>query len=374
MQDPRLSQLAKVLVHHSCRVKQGDNVLIDVFGPDHDLVRALIPEIRAAGGYPFVQLHNHALIRAMLLDTDEEHMKRLGEIGLYQMKRMDCYIGIRGGQNVSELSDVPAVHMKWYTEHFVRPVHLGYRAVHTRWVLLRYPDSSMAQLANMSTEAFEDFYFRVCTLDYGRMAKAMEPLVKRMEEAKEVRIIGPGTDLTFSIEGMPVIPCSGQRNIPDGEVYTAPVRNSVNGTITFNTPTVFHGVNFENVRLRFVNGKIVEATANDTKRLNEILDTDEGARYIGEFSLGLHPRIRHPMKDILFDEKIDGSFHFTPGSAHEECDNGNRSAIHWDMVSIQREDYGGGEICFDGELIRKNGRFVVPDLEPLNPENLDISA
>jgi aminopeptidase len=237
-------------------------------------------------------------------------------------------------------------------------------------VVLRYPNPSMAQLANMSTEAFEDFYFRVCTLDYGRMAKAMEPLVKRMEQAKEVRIVGPGTDLTFSIEGMPAIPCYGQCNIPDGEVYTAPVRNSVNGTITFNTSTVYHGVNFENVRLRFVDGKIVEATANDTKRLNEILDTDEGARYIGEFSLGFHPYIQHPMKDILFDEKIDGSFHFTPGSAYEDCDNGNRSAIHWDMVSIQREDYGGGEIYFDGELIRKNGRFVVPDLEPLNPENL----
>src|SRR5690606_5901834 len=207
-------------------------------------------------------------------------------------------------------------------------------------------------------------------LDYAAMSKAMDPLKALMDRTDRVRITGPGTDLTFSIRGIGSVKCDGHRNIPDGEVYTAPVRESVNGTITYNVPSVRGGFTFENVRFRFENGKIVEAEANDTKRLNDILDTDEGARYIGEFSIGFNPHILTPMKDTLFDEKIAGSLHFTPGQAYRKADNGNRSAIHWDLVLIQRPEYGGGEIWFDDRLIRKDGRFVVPELEPLNPENL----
>lgn len=228
----------------------------------------------------------------------------------------------------------------------------------------------MAQAANMSTEAFEDFYFDVCTFDYSRMAKAMKPLAKRMTKAKEVRLVGPGTDLTFNIAGMPAIPCAGDRNIPDGEVFSCPTKKSCNGTIQFNTPTLYAGTKFENVKLTLKDGKVIEATSNNTKRLNEILDTDAGARYIGEFSLGVNPFVMNPMCDILFDEKIGGSLHFTPGQAYEECDNGNRSAVHWDMVLIQRKEWGGGEVWFDGELIRKDGLFLPKDLQPLNPKNL----
>ena len=162
-----------------------------------------------------------------------------------------------------------------------------------------------------------------------------------------------------------------RRNIPDGEVYTAPVKDSINGTLTYNTPAVFQGFTFENISFRFENGKIVEATANDTERINEVLNTDEGARYIGEFAIGVNPYILKPMKDTLFDEKIMGSFHFTPGNCYEEeAPNGNSSAIHWDLVCIQTPEYGGGEIYFDDVLIRKDGRFVVKELECLNPENL----
>ena len=186
----------------------------------------------------------------------------------------------------------------------------------------------------------------------------------------EVHIVGKGTDLRFSIKDIPVIPCAGEKNIPDGECFTAPVRDSVNGTIHFNTPTIYQGTTFTDVRLRFENGKIVEASANHTEKLNEILDTDEGARYIGEFSIAFNPHITTPMLDILFDEKIAGSLHITPGKAYEVADNGVRSAVHWDMVMIQRPEYGGGEIYFDGELIRKDGQFVIPALAPLNPENL----
>jgi aminopeptidase len=228
----------------------------------------------------------------------------------------------------------------------------------------------MAQSAGMSTEAFENFYFDVCTMDYRRMAQAMAPLEKRMRRANRVLLKSPGTDLTFSIKGIGAQGCVGLRNVPDGETFSCPVKNSVNGVIQFNTPTLYSGTRFENVRLELEHGKIIKATSNNTKRLNEILDTDAGARYIGEFSLGFNPHILQPMCDILFDEKIAGSLHFTPGQAYEVCDNGNRSAVHWDMVLIQRPEFGGGEVWFDDELIRKNGHFVPRDLQGLNPEKL----
>ena len=229
----------------------------------------------------------------------------------------------------------------------------------------------MAQLAGMSTEQFEDFYFDVCTLDYARMAEAEKPLKERMDSSDRVHIIGPNdTDLKFSIKDIPAVQCNGDRNIPDGEVFTAPVRDSVNGVIRFNASTIYQGKSFDDVRLVFENGRIVEATSSDTASLNEIRYTDEGARYVGEFSLGFNPHINKVLRDILFDEKIAGSLHFTPGQAYEEADNGNRSKIHWDLVLIQTPEHGGGEIYFDDELIRKDGRFVPDYLQGLNPENL----
>ena len=231
-------------------------------------------------------------------------------------------------------------------------------------------DRVAERITGMSTEAFENLYFDVCTMNYPKMARAMVPLERRMREADAVHIKGPGTDLEFSIKGIGAKMCKGDRNIPDGEVFSCPVKDSINGHIQFNTPTIYAGTRFENVRLEFKEGKVVNATSNNARRLNEILDTDAGARYTGEFSLGFNPYILNPMCDILFDEKIAGSLHLTPGQAYEECDNGNRSAVHWDMVLIQRPEWGGGEIWFDGELIRKNGRFVPKDLRGLNPEKL----
>jgi aminopeptidase len=286
------------------------------------------------------------------------------------MSEMDCYIGIRGSDNVAELSDVPAENMSMYERLYQVPVHHDIRVRKTKWVVLRYPDNAMAQLSNTSLENFEDFYFDVCTLDYAKMGEAMKPLIDLMNKTDKVRIVGPGTDLNFSIKDIPAIPCAGNMNIPDGEVYTAPVRDSVNGTISYNTPSIWGGFTYDNIKLTFENGKIVDATANDTEKINEVFNTDEGARYVGEFAIGVNPYVLNPMKDILFDEKICGSLHFTPGNCYDEAPNGNSSAIHWDLVLIQREEWGGGEIYFDDVLIRKNGIFVIPELECLNPENL----
>ena len=372
MRDPRVEKLSKVLIGYSCQLQSKEKVLIEVFGTDTelDLVQALVREAYAAGGYPHVKLNHNAVNRELYNGLTEEHIDDLARFELARMKEMDAYVGLRGGSNVNELADVPDDKMKLYMSRYSEVVHTRERVNNTKWVVLRYPTPSMAQLANMSTAAFEDFYFDVCTMDYANMAVAMQPLKRLMERTDKVHIKGPGTDLSFSIKGIPAQICSGERNIPDGEVYTAPVRNSVNGTISFNTPSVYQGTTFENIQFTFKDGKIIEARANDTERVNQILDSDEGARYIGEFSLGINPYILHPMKDTLFDEKITGSFHFTPGNAYDNSDNGNRSSVHWDLVNIQRADYGGGEVYFDDVLIRKDGLFVVPELEPLNPDQL----
>jgi aminopeptidase len=369
MRDPRLEKLADVLVNYSTRVQKEENVLIYAIGHVSELVRAVIRKVYEAGGHPYVQLIDPMIQRELMLGFKEEQLAVMREADVSFMKQMDCYIGIRGGDNINEYADVPGDKMKLYTTLLQRPV-LDVRVPQTKWVILRYPNSSMAQLANMSTEAFEDFYFKVCTLDYSKMSKAMDNLAELMEKTDNVRITGPGTDLTFSIKGIPAIKCAGENNIPDGEVFTAPVKDSVNGVITYNTPSPYEGFTYDNIKLTFKNGKIIEATANDTERINRVFDTDEGARYVGEFAIGVNPFIQNPMKDILFDEKIDGSFHFTPGQAYDEAFNGNKSAIHWDLVCIQRPEWGGGEIYFDDRLIRKDGRFVVPELECLNPENL----
>jgi len=369
MMDPRLQKLAHVLVNYSTRVQPGENVLLNVVGHVPMFVKAIIREIYAAGGKPFIQHIHPEIQRELLMGAEKEQLDVMREAEISLMKQMDCYIGIRSGDNINELADVPSDRQRLYSQLVQGPV-IDVRVPGTKWVVLRYPNASMAQLANMSTEAFEDFYFQVCTMDYSKMSKAMDYLVDLMNKTDQVRITGPGTDLTFSIKDIPAVKCDGLLNIPDGEVYTAPVRDSINGVLTYNTPSPYDGFTFENVSLTFKDGKIIEATANDTKRINEILDTDEGARYIGEFAIGVNPFIQNPMKDILFDEKIDGSFHFTPGSCYEDAYNGNKSSVHWDMVCIQREEWGGGEMYFDGQLVRKNGRFVVPELECLNPENL----
>lgn len=368
MKDPRYTKLADLLVNYSTELKKGDRVLLDMIDVPDEFAIELMRAARRAGATPLIEVRHTRITREIMKDTDAKHAALARDIEMFRMKKVQAYIAIRGSANASETSDVPADRLALYSKT-LRPVQ-NYRVNKTRWVVLRWPTPSMAQGANMSTEAFENLYFDVCTMNYRKMAKAMMPLEKRMKKADRVHLKSPGTDLTFSIKGIGAKMCKGDRNIPDGEVFSCPVKDLVNGYITFNTPTIYSGTKFENVHLEFKDGKIVKATANNTKRLNEILDTDAGARYIGEFSLGFNPYILNPMCDILFDEKIAGSLHFTPGQAYEICDNGNRSAVHWDMVLIQRPEWGGGEVWFDGELIRKDGLFVPKDLKPLNPENL----
>jgi len=368
MTDSRYRKLAGLLVNYSTELKKGDRILLDMIDVPDEFSVELVRAVRKAGATPTVEVRHGRVTRELLLDINDAQAALIRDLELARMKKMHAYIAVRGSANASETADVPSERMALYSR-LTRPV-MNYRVNQTRWCVLRWPTPSMAQGAGMSTEAFENLFFDVCTMDYPKLARAMVPLEKRMKRADRVRLKGPGTDLTFSIKGIGAKMCKGDRNIPDGEVFSCPVKNSVNGQIHFNTPTIYSGTKFEGVGLEFKDGKVVKATANNTRRLNEILDTDRGARYVGEFSLGLNPYILNPMCDILFDEKIAGSLHLTPGQAYKECNNGNRSAVHWDMVLIQRPDWGGGEIWFDDELIRKDGLFQPKDLKPLNPENL----
>ena len=369
--DPRWESLAEILLGHSVKLAEGETVLIECFDlEDLSLHRLLVRGAAQRRARALIDINDQRLIREQVRYGSQESMTLWGDCERFRMERVQAYIALRGARNISEMSDVARDKINLYNQHMVKPVHFDCRIKSTKWCVLRLPSPSMAQQAGMSTEAFENFYFDVCCLDYPRLAKSLKPLVDRMNAAKEVHILGPETDLRFSIAGIPVIPCAGEMNIPDGEVFTAPVRDSVQGHVKFNAPTIYQGASFSGIRLEFQDGKIVKADCDsgDKDKLNRIFATDEGASYIGEWSIGCNPRILEPMRDILFDEKIAGSFHFTPGNAYDEADNGNRSIIHWDLVQIQRPEYGGGRILFDGQSIRIDGKFVPEELQALDPE------
>ena len=370
MSDPRHTTLAETLIHYSCELEAGEKVLIEAIDIPISFTRELVRTAAAAGVQPFVTLKSQEIWRSLLKAGTEEQMNLIADLEARRMSEMDAYIGVRGAHNVSEWSDVSKDGMSRYEQTVWKKVHQEIRVPKTRWVVLRWPSSSMAQLAQMSTEGFEEFFFSVCNIDYAKMSAAMQPLQQLMQATDKVRLVSPGTDLSLSIKDIPAVCCDGHRNIPDGEVFTAPVRESINGTIQYNTPTMYHGVTHEEIRFAFKDGKIVEASSSQTEHLEQVLDTDEGSRFVGEFSLGFHPRINAPMKDILFDEKIAGSIHLTPGQAYDDAWNGNKSAIHWDLILRMDPAAGGGEIWFDDKLIRKDGQFVLDELQGLNPDQL----
>jgi len=366
MSDPRERKLARMLVNFSVRLQKGENCLIRATDVPVSMVEELVAAVYEAGGNPQVQLWNQRVERAMAQGATDESLGVWADCDAYRMKKMDAYIGITGVANVRELASIPA-QVNRVSALYTEPVHFKIRVPHTKWVVLRYPTETMAMQANMSTREFEDYYYGVTTeVDYAEMAQAMGIAKEYLDTVDKVHIIAPGTDLTFSVKGLGWIPCAGQANIPDGEIYSCPVKDSVNGTISYNCGSTYHGHHFSNIRFTFKNGRIVEAHADDDKLINEILDIDDGARYIGEFALGCNPKITFPMDNTLFDEKIAGSFHFTPGNSYDDCDNGNKSSVHWDLVQIQTPRYGGGEIWMDGELVRKDGKFLSPALVGLN--------
>lgn len=368
MQDPRLTKLASVLLNHSLTIQPDEKVHISGNTNAKPLIKALIEQIHACGAHPFVDLRDDEITRLEAMQGRQEKYQLTNKWNMERYKDMDAFIQIVGEENDAEFIDVPPDQWQMIGR-LLKPAN-DFLIDQRKWVLLNYPTPAAAQKARMSYDRYVDYLIDICTIDYNQMEQAQKPLKELMDRTDKVRITAEGTDITFSIKDIPAVMCAGERNIPDGEVYSAPVKDSVNGTITYNTPCPYQGVTFHDVSLTFKNGKIVKATADKTEQLNKILDTDDGARFIGEFALGLNPKITEPMGDILFDEKITGSIHFTPGEAYEEANNGNESAVHWDMVLIQRPEYGGGNIYFDDVLIRKDGLFVLEELKGLNPDHL----
>lgn len=370
--DDRNIKLAHNLITNSISLKEGDNLLIEVFGElGIELANEIINQAKEIKANPILNVIKYDELKEFLINSSEEDIKEYGKKDYNRMKTMQAYIGISSPETDKTLEGVSQEKLELYNKYYTALVHLEQRVKHTKWCILKYPNEYFAKKSNMTLNEFKDYYYDACNADYNKMKIVMEPLKELMNRTNNVHIIAPGTDLTFSIKGIPAEKYYGTFNIPDGEVATCPIKESVNGYITYNTKTKYNEIIFENIRFDFKDGKIIKATAKEnTKELNKILDTDEGARYIGEFAIGLNPYINNTMCDTLFDEKINGSFHFTPGMALEESDNGNKSAIHWDIVKIIREECGGGEIYFDNVLIMKNGIFILPELESLNPENL----
>lgn len=367
----KIEKLSSNLINHSVHLKEGEKILIEMLGTDcSDLACELVKQARRIGAIPIFNIIDYKVLKEIILNCNEESINEYAKYNLARMKDVDAYIGIRAA-NPKELDGIAKERMEIYNKYYQIPVHFEERVKNTKWCILRYPNEWLAKKAKMKLEDFTEFFYNVCTIDYDKMEKAMEPLKVLLSNTKKIHIKGPGTNLTFSVEGIPAEKYYGTFNIPDGEVASCPTKYSTNGYITYNTETTYNGITFKNIYFELKDGKIIKAEAGDkTKELNDILDTDEGARYIGEFALGLNPYIKNTMGDTLFDEKVAGSFHFTPGTALEESDNGNRSNIHWDIVCIQTPEFGGGEIYFDDVLIRKDGKFVLEELKALNPENL----
>ena len=370
--DERLNMMAKNVLTNSVKLQKGDKIYIEAFGNStQDLFKEFISEATKMGAILFYYFNDNEFKKKLMENSSEEQIKAHGQIHVDIMKQADVYIGIRGDDDLFALSDIDEEQMMMYQKHYSKPVHSEVRCGSTRWCVMRYPNKTMACSAKMSLEAFEDFYFDSCLLDYTKMSKAMDSLVNVMAKTDNVKIIAPNTNIEFSIKGMGAIKCDGGCNIPDGEVYSAPLKESINGYIQFNTDTVLDGTVYSNIKLEFEKGKIIKASSmlNDEK-FQAILDIDDGARYIGEFALGLNPYITKPILDILFDEKICCSLHMAIGSSYDNMCNTNKSAIHWDLIQIQTPEAGGGEIYFDDILIRKDGLFVIDELKCLNPENL----
>ena len=364
--DERLKKLSKTIVDYSIEVKEGYRVLIQYEDSKcNPLVKLLIDDICEVGGLPTVRLFDLELESRIKEKSSDKLVDEIVKSRQFDVDNFDCFIRICYNKNEYDRKNIPSKRLKKIGDATtdIDDIRINKRI----WTLLNYPSELDAYKAGMTTEEFYNYSFDVMNVDYKEMYKDIKPLKDLMEKTDKVHIKGPGTDLEFSIKGLPAIPCCGTANIPDGELYTAPVKTNVNGKITYNTKSPYRGKVFSNVSLEFKDGKIINATCDgDNDTLNEIFDTDSGSRYVGEFSLGFNPMIKEAIGDILYDEKIMGSLHFTPGTCYADCDNGNKSSVHWDLVLIQRKDHGGGEIYFDDVLIRKDGKFVLDELKQLN--------
>ena len=361
--------LAHNLINNSVKLKANEKVLIEYSDVDDDFLIALQNEAFKVKGMPFFKNINRELRRVTLERGDDKLFELMASFDEKLYSSMDAIILVRGEHNMFDYAYVPPKNLKSFDAFYNNKIHMQIR-LKKRWVLLKYPTASFAQSSAMPTRDFREYFYKICNLDYGKLCKAMDGLKALMEKTDKVKIEGPNTNLTFSIKGMPAIKCCGECNIPDGEIYTAPIKNSINGKISFNIPAMYNGIKHENIVLEFKDGKVIKASGNYSKELNQIVNTDSGSCYVGEFAFGVNPYVTYSLNDILFDEKMGGSIHMALGNAYDDCFNGNVIVVHWDLILNQMPDFGGGSIYFDEVKIRDNGRFILPELVALNPENV----
>ncbi|GAA4726414.1 aminopeptidase [Brevibacillus fulvus] len=359
------ARLAETIVHHSLGLKRGQRVLIEVVGQAEPLVDAIVHAVWDVGAHPFFRFHPTEELRSLILHADSRQLHLLATREVERQRTMDGFIGIRADENLYEFSDLPKEQYNRYVKLYMQPLQAAMAELE-KWVLLKYPTYGMAQLAKMSLSQLQQNYLAACNLDYQKLQEMVQPLAQWLEKTEHVRIVGPDTDLHFSIKGIPHYLCDGKYNLPDGEIFTAPLLESAEGKITFNVPATYMGLIFEQVSLEFRQGKVVRVRSSDETRLTELLSCDEGARQLGEFGIGLNPYIRQPMYNTLFDEKMAGSIHLALGQAYPMAENGNVSNLHLDLVLCQLPEFGGGSLFFDNVLIRKDGMFQPPELQRLN--------
>lgn len=366
--DPRFRKIASTVMRHSLKIKPGEKVIISAVDDGDKLCEALVEEAYACGALPFVSLEQTNVRRAILLGATQEQLELMAKPTVALMEEMDCSVTISAPYNSCEFSLVDQEKQTMYTKYCRSQISRARGKL--RWVSLTYPNHAMAQNAGMSLSDFSDYYFDLMTMDYEKLERASLPMAMRMRAADKVRIVAPGTDLTVSLKGFTALIAAGEHNLPDGEIASTPDRYSVNGTISFNIPSMHNGFLFKDVVLTFKDGKLVDASANDTERFWREVSLDEGCRYIGEFSMGTSPFVNQIVHETLFDEKMGGSMHMALGACYNfpGRDNGNRSSIHWDLIQSHRPEHGGGEVWIDGELVRKDGIYLPEDLRTLNPD------
>lgn len=366
MNDPRLANLARLIVRHSLMLKPGENLLIDAIEECDQLIIAVLAAVREVGGNSYVLHQSLPVSRAWLKGATDANLLYWYKQTLPLRREADCYLCVRGQDNAFELADIPPETMQKYGALTLK-LRLEGNKPGVRTTLIRFPSKSLAQQSGMSTEGFTDYFYRACALNYPVLQREMEMLKAALDSASEVRIVAPGTELTFSIAGIMCGISAGTWNIPDGEAAMEIVRESANGRIAYNIPSNHLGHVYRDIVLEFRKGRVVHVEGSSRERMEAILDTDEGARYVGEFAIGVNPYLRHHITDTLFDEKMAGSLHFTPAGTDR---NGVRSLVHWDIIQSHLPYYGGGEIFLDGKLWRKDGLFVDEILVRLNPDEL----
>ena len=362
-----VKNVANHLIEKSIKLQEGENLLIDIVNTDSmPLVYALIDKVREKKANVYTNIVDKKMFAKLIKNTNNNEIKTLADIDEFRMKKMDAYIGITSLSNKYDLKNIDLDILNMYSAEYTYKVHIKERVKNTKWCILNYPTELAAESSKMDDDEFFEFWGKANVMNYDELNEDILKLKKLIDNTDKVKIIGKDTDLTFSIKDIPSIPCLGEHNLPDGEIFTAPVRESVNGYIKYNTKTMYNGVEFKNIFFRFENGKIIEAYSEiNNEKLEEILNIDEGARYIGEFAIGLNKEIKQLVQNTLYDEKIAGSFHLTPGAAYSEADNGNESKIHWDIVYLEKDDEYS-KMYFDDILIREKGQFVIDELKSLN--------